>query len=284
MSKHSIQSLRKWGKQSLTSLPDGAEEADYLLLFCLKKTRAYLYSHEEEICSMETIHQYESSIHKRLLGHPIAYITHEQAFYDLTFYVTEDTLIPRSDTACIIDYVLSHFDTTPRRCLDLGTGAGTLGLTLHYHRQHWSCVLTDMSPKALAIAQKNATHFALSSIQFILSNWFSALANQTFDIIVTNPPYIAENCPFIDNAVKLFEPHEALFSQKNGLADIEHIIENAPDYLNENGLLLIEHGFQQSNQVRTLFEKNKFQAIFHLNDLSGHCRATGGYTKDTWKC
>ncbi len=221
-------------------------------------------------------------------GTPLAYLTGQQEFWSLNFHVNEHTLIPRPDTEILIEQVLnwiksqpksSDYDNTPKRLLDLGTGSGCIAISLAHELKHnnWQTVAVDVSTEALKVAHSNAAMNRVADVDFIQSSWYSELSTdceRLFDVIVSNPPYIDEADEHLARLIA--EPISALSAPNQGLADIEHIVQQAPRYLRVGGLLAIEHGFDQGAAVRQLFLDNGFNAVHTVQDFGGNDRVTLG--------
>jgi release factor glutamine methyltransferase len=269
--------------KTLLSHTDASLDAERLLSFVLNKPISFLRAHGELEINAENEKKFIALLHERAQGKPFAYITGEQPFWNLSLLVTPDVLIPRPETELLIEKVLQLVD--PPSCfalrrykvLDLGTGSGAIALAIAKERPEWTVVAVDKSIAALDIAEKNASLNDISNITFLHSDWYEALNHQTFDIIVSNPPYIAHDDPAVEKQVMAHEPNEALFAEENGLRDLKFIIQNAPRYLNKNGSLFVEHGYQQGDAVRALFKQFNFQAIETFRDFSDHERVTMGF-------
>ncbi len=250
-------------------------EAQRLLQTALNVNRAWLLAHENDAIQPNIHAAFEELLKRRLNGEPIAYILGKREFYGLDFIVTPDTLIPRADTETLGDAALKQipFDK-PCKVLDLGTGTGAIAIAISTERPQAQVTATDQSVAALAVAQANAKKLNADNVQFVLSDWFSALAGQTFDVIVSNPPYIAEQDEHLSQGDLRFEPRAALASGKDGLDDIRKIIQAAPEYLNPQGWLMLEHGYDQAEKVAGLMENAGFKSISSIADLSGILRVT----------
>lgn len=252
-------------------------DVEVLLAHTLGKNRAYLHTWPDKILSDDEQKQYQSYLERRLKGEPIAYIINYKEFWSLPFIVTPDTLIPREDTESWIQWLLDRYSNeSVQRVLDLGTGSGAIALALAHERPKWSICAVDSSHAALKIATQNATNLKLS-IECLQSDWFSALSSRVFDIIVANPPYIAEEEPHWQTGDLCFEPKTALVSADHGLSDLKQIIQQAPLYLNTNGLLLVEHGYQQGSAVHALFLAAGFHDVQTYCDYGHNPRWTAGY-------
>lgn len=252
-------------------------EANLLLQHILNVNRAWLISHENAYLTPENAARFETLINKRIAGEPIAYILGEREFYGLNLKVTPDTLIPRPDTETLVDAALKKIEPhLPLSICDLGTGTGAIALAIAKHRPQTQVTAVDASESALKIAQENAEHLDITNITFIQSNWFAELKNKTFDLIISNPPYIEENDPHLSQGDLRFEPRTALASGIDGLDDIRHIINHANKHLNAHGWLMLEHGYNQAKEVADLFAMAEFKNIQHVEDLAGIQRVTIG--------
>ena len=257
--------------QDLSKVSDSAmREARCLLAEVLSCSREWLYTHSEETLSSKQYELYQSLLVRRMQGEPIAYILGRRGFYDLELEVTPDVLIPRPDTECLVDFILARQPNAPKRVLDLGTGSGAIALALGHARPSWSILAVDFSNAALAVAQRNAARYQCENVVFQQSDWFAAIAPQRFDIIVSNPPYIAENDEHL-SALK-YEPVSALTAGHDGLDDIGSILEAARAYLAEGGMLVLEHGYDQSEGVADCAHRLGYKKCLTHKDLSGNDR------------
>ncbi len=247
---------------------------EILLGFILRQTRAYLYTYPDKIIPEDKHQRFQNLKTKRAQGVPIAYLLGEKEFYSLRFKVTPDTLIPRPETELLIDTVLEILPSEQAKVLDLGTGSGVIAITLAKLRPHLQVMATDFSAPALQVAKDNAKQYDLTNIEFLLSHWFDSIAPQAFDIIVSNPPYIADRDPHLKQGDVRFEPETALQSGAEGLDDLKQIIKLAPAYLVSGGSLLVEHGFDQADAVQALFKTAGFHKISTVKDLAGLARMT----------
>jgi len=243
--------LRDLLQQSEKEIPSDTPrlDAEILLAHCLAVPRSYLFTYPEQLITDEQYQQFSILLNRRKLGEPIAYITGHKEFWGLNLLSTNAALTPRPETELLVERVLA---CAPAQAsiLDLGTGTGAIALALAKERPHWQIIATDISKKALDLAEKNAQQLALKNITFYQGDWFSALpAQQRFDVIVSNPPYIAEDDPHLSHPSLKYEPYNALVSGKDGLDAIRLLIAKAADYLKPNGYLLIEHGHDQSAAV-----------------------------------
>lgn len=284
-----IDHLLKRGKTQLSSSDSAKLDCEILLLKVLNDalskqpnnttpkhyTKTWLLTWPEKIITREQVQQFDHYLSLRSQGIPIAYITGTKDFWSFTLDVTADTLIPRPETELLVECALEKIIVTKEyTILDLGTGSGAIALAIASERNNAKVLATDCSLKALNIAQKNASRLKLNNISFCQSHWFKSIPDQEFDIIISNPPYIAEHDPHLEVNVSRYEPLTALLSADNGLADIREIIEHSQPYLKPGGWLLIEHGFQQGKAVQALFQTFKFCQIKTFADLNRLPRVT----------
>lgn len=253
-----------------------ALDAELLLAHVLGKSRSYLRTWPEHELTNDQLGQFEALLARRRQGEPVAYLLGNQGFWSLELQVSTDTLIPRPDTERLVELALELGPSGPARVLDLGTGTGAIALALAAERRHWQVIGVDRMSGAVALAEENGRHLKLENAQFLASDWFGSVAGQLFDLIVSNPPYIAADDPHLQQGDVRFEPASALVSGADGLDDIRHITGAAPAYLKANGWLLLEHGWQQADAVRQLLEQRGFTGVQSWRDLGGHQRVSGG--------
>jgi len=253
-------------------------EAQVLLAHVLNRPRAYLLAHPEAALSDSNQAQFESLLTRRERGEPIAYLTGQREFYGLEFLVTPDVLIPRPETELLVELALEHIpQDTPIRILDLGTGSGAIAITLAKLRPQAQVTAVDASPQALAIARQNTERLATANVNFIESSWFSKLDESSrFELIVANPPYVAENDPHLAQGDVRFEPVMALTAGAEGMDAIRHIAQASLHYLTVSGRLLFEHGYDQEVFSRDLLHSLGYVDIACYPDLGGQPRVTGG--------
>jgi release factor glutamine methyltransferase len=201
----------------------------------------------------------------------------EREFFGLNFKVTPATLIPRQDTELLVETALERIpEQGDFKVLDMGVGSGAIAISIAYARSNASVIGVDYSEAAIEVAQINVSHFQLSNLRLILSNWYSELQGHRFDLIVSNPPYIAIDDSHLDQGDLCFEPRSALVSGENGLSDIKYICLSAHEFLHERGWLMLEHGYNQATEVRALLQQQGYSGIFTALDLAGLERVTGG--------
>ena len=250
-------------------------EAQYLLQALLGVSRAWLIGHDTDLLDAVATERFHHWLARRLDGVPLAYLTGEKEFFGLTLRVTPDTLIPRPDTELLVQWALERLEgPRPPRVVDLGTGTGAIALSIKSQRPDADVRMVDFSPGALAVALDNAQRLGLQ-VDGHLGSWFEPLAGQVpFDLIVSNPPYVAGEDHHLD-ALK-HEPRTALTPEGDGLADLRHLIEGAPAWLRPDGWLLLEHGFDQADAVAAMLRGRGFLEVETRRDLGGQPRATGG--------
>ena len=257
------------------------------LLYVIDKPALFLITDESYELTYSEQKQFDAGVLKMQQGTPLAYLTGQQAFWSLNFTVNEHTLIPRPDTEILVEQVLSWINaqsaqTKNQRLLDLGTGSGCIATSLAHElkKDNWQVVAVDLSSEALNVAQHNAELNEVDNIEFVQSSWYDKLSTQDtflFDIIVSNPPYIDEADEHLTRLVA--EPISALSAPNKGLADIEHIVQQATTYLRSGGLLAIEHGYDQGASVRQLFLDNGFESVVTVQDYGGNDRVTLGQSQ-----
>ena len=256
---------------------DIASEIYILLQHITHRSKAALIAHPKTKLRPTEKKQFLNFLSRRDEGEPIAYITEQRAFWTLDLKITKGVLIPRADTELIIETAIPLLKQNPQaHILDLGTGSGCIALALAKEFPESHIVACDISATCIDIAKHNALSHNLHNVHFIRSHWFSKLHGEKFDLITSNPPYISENDSYIDEDVEIHEPDIALFSDQNGYADLFHIIEHAPAYLNPDATLILEHGFQQAEKVRMYMREYGYTCIQSHCDLQLHERITCG--------
>ncbi|WP_348536850.1 peptide chain release factor N(5)-glutamine methyltransferase [Gallibacterium genomosp. 3] len=265
------------------SIAEAKVDAQALLQFVTQKSSAQLMAFAETPLSLQQQQRLTEYMTRRLQGEPIAYIVGERGFWTLDLAVSDKTLIPRPDTECLVETALSLIanqfaSNETLRILDLGTGTGAIALALAYELQqqqkNYQIIGVDRIAESVTLAKQNAIRNQLTQVEFLESNWFSALSTQQFQIIVSNPPYIAADDPHLQQGDVRFEPRSALVAENNGLADIEYIIDQGRRFIRKQGWLLLEHGWQQAEAVQTLFKRYNWQQIQTINDYGGNPRVT----------
>lgn len=272
----SIVDLLEQAGQKLQAVSDTAFlDAEVLLCHCLQKPRSFLRTWPEHQPSKPQLECFQNLIEQRSQGQPVAYLTGLREFWSREFCVTPDVLIPRPDSELLIELGLELLpQDSPCKVLDLGTGSGILALTLAAERPLADVIASDFSVSALQVARHNAEHLAINNVRFHQAHWLNDLDETGFDLIVSNPPYIAEDDPHLQQGDVRFEPQSALVSPNNGLRDIGIIVEASRRHLRVGGSLLIEHGYNQLQPVQAIFSRHGYSRILTYRDLSGNPRVT----------
>ena len=220
--------------------------------------------------------QLDAALLRRASGEPLAYITGRWWFWDIELKVAPCTLIPRPDTELLVETALALDLPLDAAVLDLGTGSGAIALVLARQRPQWQVTGVDFQNAAVTLASENAQQLQVNNAQFLQSDWFSALGGQQYALIVSNPPYIDDADPHLQQGDVRFEPASALVAAENGLADIRRIISAAPAYLAAGGWLWLEHGHQQHDAVQQILLAAGFSAVESRRDYGGNWRISGG--------
>jgi len=251
-------------------------EAQILASRALGVNRAWLIAHGQDTPDSAQSAAIEALVARREQGEPVAYILGEKEFYGRMFKVTPDVLIPRPETELLVDAALrSLAKNHPARILDIGTGSGCIALTLALELPDCSVTAVDLSAQALSIARQNA-HCLNAKVRLLQSDLFDSLGDDSFDLIISNPPYIPATDPHLRQGDIQFEPKAALTAGPEGLDTLRPLIQSAPDHLLSGGWLMLEHGWDQADNCRSLLVESWFMNIQSLRDLAGHQRATLG--------
>ncbi|MGE0383899.1 MAG: peptide chain release factor N(5)-glutamine methyltransferase [Gammaproteobacteria bacterium] len=249
-------------------------DAEVLIAAALGLDRGALYRMPEHAIGGAELSRCRSLVQERARGVPVAYLCGHREFWSLDLRVDRSTLIPRPETELLVELAL---DTACANAaidaVDLGTGSGAIALALAHERPRWRIAAVDVSPAALACARANASRLGIERIEWLSGDWFAPLAGRRFDLVVANPPYVAENDPHLEGDLS-FEPRLALASGTDGLDAIRAIVAAAPAYLRPDGRILIEHGWTQGTQVRTLLARAGLVQAGTVGDLAGRERCT----------
>jgi release factor glutamine methyltransferase len=262
---------------------DPRREAEVLLGAALARPRAWLLSHgEERILDCEATDRYEAFVTRRALGEPVAYILGEKEFWSLPLAVGPGVLVPRPETELVVERALAHFPADATfAALDLAAGSGAIALAVASERPHGRITATDLSTAAIETTRANAARLGLAGrVEAVQGSWFEPVAGHRFDLIVSNPPYIAADDPRVEPGVRRFEPPQALFSGPTGLEALQAIIAGAPRHLAPGGWLVVEHGDTQGDAARQLFTRAGFESVQTIRDLAGRERCTEGRLRD----
>ncbi len=255
---------------------EARREAQILLGHALGVSRAWLSAHGDEAADPSSAAVFRDFVQRRRAGEPVAYLVGRREFYGLDFHVTPDVLIPRADTETLIDAALEKLARQAAHdVLDLGTGSGCIAITIAHERCAARVTAVDVSAAALNVARDNAVAVG-GDVEFVQGNWFGPLASRRFDLIVSNPPYVATGDPHLQRGDLRFEPAAALTSGEDGLTDIRLIVAGAPAHLRAGGWLLIEHGYDQADVCRNLLLDAGFGELINRADIAGLPRVAGG--------
>ena len=256
-------------------------DAHLLLSAVLQRPRSWLLAHDRDPLPPEAAARIHALLQRRAAGEPAAYLLGHKEFFGLTLAVNPDVLVPRPDTETLVHWALDLLANQPDeppstdaspRVLDLGTGSGAIALAVAHERPQAQMTAVDASDGALRTARLNGERLGLT-VQWRLGSWFEPVAGERFDLILSNPPYIAEHDPHLPDL--RFEPRSALTAGADGLDDLRAIIQQAPDHLLPDGWLLLEHGWNQADDVARLLRDRGFLGVAHRHDLGGHARCTG---------
>ncbi len=270
--------LLRSGAEALQGLSSSPQlDAELLLAAVTGQSRSTFRAAPERPATQEQYRKYQSLIERRQQGEPVAYLTGFQDFWTLTLEVGPQVLVPRPETELVVERALTHLaDHDPARVLDLATGSGAIALAIASERPQARVIATDLSPDALNLAQRNARRLKLDRVRFLVGSWYAPVAGERFDVITSNPPYIAADDPDLEPGVRAYEPEMALIAGSTGLECVEQIVSGAPLHLQPGGWLVLEHGWQQAGTIRNLLEVTGFTHVTSHADLAGHERVTEG--------
>jgi release factor glutamine methyltransferase len=255
----------------------GYREAQGLLAHAAGLSRAQIAARQGDRLDAQVRFMYENLIYRRCAGEPYAYLVGHREFRGLDFVVTPAVLIPRPETELLVDAVLAFLDPEREaKILELGTGSGAIAVALARRLPSAGITAVDASPAALAIARENAVRLGASGMRFLESNWYAALRQERFDVIVSNPPYVATGDPHLEQGDLRFEPRAALVGGADGLDPIRALVEGAPGHLDAGGGLFFEHGHDQGAACRHLLVEAGFEGVHTIPDLAGMERVTCG--------
>ncbi|EOV9624719.1 peptide chain release factor N(5)-glutamine methyltransferase [Cronobacter sakazakii] len=275
---------QQWLKQAidrLTASESPRRDAEILLAFVTGRTRTFILAFGETALTDDEHARLDALLARRAAGEPVAYLIGQREFWSLPLEVSPATLIPRPDTECLVEQALARLPATACRILDLGTGTGAIALALASERPDCHVTALDIIPEAVALAKRNAQRLGIDNVTILQSHWFSALTDVRFSLIVSNPPYIDSDDPHLSQGDVRFEPKSALVADDAGLADLETLVTEARRFLEDNGWLMLEHGWQQGEAVRELFTRAGYQAVETCRDYGGNERLTLGNYRDT---
>lgn len=252
-------------------------EAELLLGHALRRPRSWLFAHGDDLLAGDARAAFEAMVARRVAGEPVAYITGSRGFWTLELAVTPDVLVPRPESELLVELALARIAMEKEACvLDLGTGSGAVALAIAKERPRAQVTATDASRAALAVAEGNARRNHIGNVRFVHGDWYAPLGDARFDVIVSNPPYVAEGDPHLREGDLRFEPALALSCGSDGLAAIRAIVAGAPARLHPGGWLLIEHGWEQGAAVREMLREAGFVEVATARDLEQRERVSHG--------
>lgn len=252
-------------------------EAKLLLAHVLRRDRAWLVAHADDVVAAQEAKAFDALARRRRDGEPIAYLIGRREFYGLDLEITPEVLIPRPETELLVDLALARLTgDRAARVVDLGTGSGAVALAIAASRRSAQVIGTDISSAALALARRNAARLSIGNVSFVASDWFAALADQRFDLVVANPPYVAAGDPHLREGDLRHEPTQALTAGADGLSAIRVIVAAAPAHLADGGWLLLEHGYDQADAVGALLRDAGLADVRTARDLAGILRVSYG--------
>lgn len=261
-------------RHSLESISDSPQlDCQLLLCLVLGKSREWLYAHNDDILSFDEENCFRQLLERRLAGEPVAYITGIKPFWDRDFHVDPSVLVPRPETESLVETLLDRLDASPREVVDLGTGSGAIAVCLAAERGAWQVLGIDREESAINIARGNGE--GLTNLTFRTGNWCEGIGAGSVDAIISNPPYIRAGDPHL--GALGFEPASALVSGADGLDDIRQLVPESFHCLKTDGLLMIEHGYDQQQEVVEIFQAAGFDGIERSADLNGTPRSVLGY-------
>ncbi|CAH9049531.1 Release factor glutamine methyltransferase [Pseudoalteromonas holothuriae] len=275
MSLFNVAEAVAWATKILNKTsPSPKLDSEVLLLHSLDKPRSYLFAWPDASLNESQQEHFEALIARRQAGEPVAHIVGEREFWSLPLEVNASTLIPRPDTETLVEHALTLTLPSVAKVLDLGTGTGAIALALASEHPNWQISALDYSVDAVALAKRNQQKLGLNNVYIKQSNWYQAVTNEKFDLIVSNPPYIESDDHHLSQGDVRFEPLTALVADDEGMADIKTIIAQGTEHLNHGGYLLIEHGYRQAVKLQQYFAQMAYSNILTIKDMAGCDRVT----------
>ena len=256
-------------------------DAEVLLSHVLNCPRQRLYAWPESTIGAHQLDRFQELVERRAAGEPVAYLTGRREFWSLDLEVNSDTLIPRPETERLVEVALAVVpEDASWRIAELGTGCGALALALAKERPTCQIIATDIKLEALAVARRNADRLEVTNVEFRIGDWCRALEHARFELIVSNPPYVPESDPHLEQGDVRFEPREALAGGADGLLTLHQIAETARYHLTDGGYLILEHGFDQGARLRDLLKELGYCGIASHRDYSHQERVTAAAWRD----
>lgn len=275
-----ITQLLAWAMTQLTASDSPRLDAEVLLCHLLQKDRSYLFTWNDKVVDDATIRNFSTLVARRQLGEPVAHILGYREFWSLELEVSSDTLIPRPDTEVLVEQALTCIPDQPCQVLDLGTGTGAVALAIASECPQATVTAVEFQQKAAELARRNALRCQLS-VNILQGSWFEPIASDLrFNVIVSNPPYIEADDPHLGQGDVRFEPLTALVAAQDGMADLAYIIQQGYHFLQQDGWLLVEHGFEQGAAVRALFTSASYHQVTTYKDYGSNDRVTVGQRKE----
>jgi len=251
-------------------------DSEVLMAAVLAKPRSYLYAHADFVPGPDEQRRYLELVTRRAAGEPVAYLTGQREFWSLELEITPDTLVPRPETERLVELALERIQDRAATALDLGTGSGAVALALAVERPGWRILGVDLDPASVDLAARNAGRLGLNNVRFMPSDWYEAIGDERFSLIVANPPYVREDDPCLAAPGLRCEPRRALASGRDGLDALRRVVAGAPRHLAQGAWLMCEHGADQGVAVRELFVRAGLVAVETARDLAGAERVTLG--------
>ena len=279
---NNAESLIRSGTKKLSSISNVPRlEAEVLLSFLLDIKRIKFHTDDIDIDS-KVMNKFKTMIESRFRGMPLAYLTGQKEFWSMNFFINQSVLVPRPETELLIENAIEIFKNHESpKILELGTGSGIISIVLQKELSNPDITAIDISEEALKIAKMNAEKHEISDIRFVVSDWFSEIMNEKFDLIISNPPYVDRSKLSNEELFGIdMEPEIALYSENDGTSDLEFIIKKSPDYLKDGGWLILEHGYDQSSFCVSEMKIAGYSRINNSKDIQNITRTTLGMLAD----
>ena len=279
---NNAESLIRSGTKKLSSISNVPRlEAEVLLSFLLDIKRIKFHTDDIDIDS-KVMNKFKIMIESRFRGMPLAYLTGQKEFWSMNFFINQSVLVPRPETELLIENAIEIFKNHESpNILELGTGSGIISIVLQKELSNPDITAIDISEEALKIAKMNAEKHEISDIRFVVSDWFSEIMNEKFDLIISNPPYVDRSKLSNEELFGIdMEPEIALYSENDGTSDLEFIIKKSPDYLKDGGWLILEHGYDQSSFCVSEMKTAGYSRINNSKDIQNITRTTFGMLAD----